>query len=139
MQTALRWLAVIGWMGIIFALSANPPLATGFKPVYDFSLKKLAHIAEYAILTALLFWALRLHVARRAQAVLIAALIAILYAASDEWHQTFVPGREGTLRDVGIDAVGICSVARWLRRKWTASVRTNPASPSSEYRRIGAD
>jgi VanZ family protein len=137
-QPALRWLAVVSWMGIIFSLSANPPLATPLEPFYDFSLKKLAHIAEYAILTALLFWALRLHVARRSQAVLIAALIAMLYAASDEWHQTFVPRREGSLRDVGIDVVGISSIAIWLRIKWTASVRTYRASRSSEYRRIGA-
>jgi len=33
---------------------------------------------------------------------------ALLYAASDEWHQSFVPGRTATPRDVAIDAVGIC-------------------------------
>lgn len=32
--------------------------------------------------------------------------VSFLYACSDEWHQTFVPGRSGALRDVGIDAIG---------------------------------
>lgn len=40
------------------------------------------------------------------QAVL-PALIAILYACSDEWHQTFIPGRGGTIRDVGFDSLGV--------------------------------
>ncbi|HEY8449741.1 MAG TPA: VanZ family protein [Bacillota bacterium] len=37
---------------------------------------------------------------------LTAWLLATLYAATDEWHQRFVPGRTGSLTDVGIDAVG---------------------------------
>lgn len=130
-QPALRWLAVVSWMGIIFGLSATPSLGTGLEPFYDFSLKKVAHVAEYAILTALLFWALRSHIALESQAVLIAALIAILYASSDEWHQTFVPGREGSLRDVGIDAAGISSIAIWSIRKRSAPVRGYLARRSS--------
>lgn len=72
-------------------------------------------MAEYVVLTALLFRALRLHVARRGHALLIAVLIAMSYAFSDEWHQTFVPGHEGSLRDVGIDALGIAGVSIWLK------------------------
>ena len=37
----------------------------------------------------------------------LAAVIAIAYAATDEFHQTFVGGRHGTPVDVGIDAVGV--------------------------------
>ena len=112
-----RWLAVILWMGVIFALSATPSIATPLEPAYDFTLKKLAHITVYAILTILLFRALRLHITNKGHAVVTAALLAILYALSDEWHQTFVPGREGTLRDVGIDAVGAVGMSMWLRIK----------------------
>jgi VanZ family protein len=102
-----RWLAVVFWMGVIFALSAVPSLASPFEPLQDFILRKFAHIAEYVILTALLLWALRGHVARNSHALIIAAVVAVLYAFSDEWHQMFVPGREGSLRDIGIDALGI--------------------------------
>jgi VanZ family protein len=35
-----------------------------------------------------------------------AFVVSVLYAASDEYHQTFVPGRNGTPVDVGVDAVG---------------------------------
>jgi VanZ family protein len=112
---APRWLAVILWMGVIFALSAMPSLASPLEPFHDFILRKLAHMAEYAVLTGLLFRALRIHIARKTQVLLIAVLVAILYAFSDEWHQTFVPGREGSLRDIGIDALGIAGVSVWLR------------------------
>ena len=36
----------------------------------------------------------------------IAAIFAVLYAASDEFHQLFVPGRAGSIRDVIIDGTG---------------------------------
>ena len=116
-QALWRWLAVILWMGVIFALSATPSIATPLEPAFDFTLKKLAHITVYAILTILLFRALRLHITNKDHAVVTAALLTILYALSDEWHQTFVPGREGTLRDVGIDAIGAVGMSMWLRIK----------------------
>ena len=116
-QAVWRWLAVILWMGMIFALSATPSIATPLEPLYDFTFKKVAHVTVYAILTVLLFRALRLHITHKGHALLIAALVAVLYAFSDEWHQTFVPGREGTLRDVGIDAIGAVGMSMWLRIK----------------------
>jgi VanZ family protein len=116
-QAVLRWLAVILWMGAIFAVSDISSIATPFEPVYDFTFKKLAHVAVYGILTALLFSAMRMHIRHRGYALFTAVLIAILYAFSDEWHQTFVPGREGTLRDVAVDALGAVGAFIWLRRK----------------------
>jgi len=41
------------------------------------------------------------------KAIISSAIIAMLYAFSDEYHQTFVFGREGKLKDVGIDSIGI--------------------------------
>jgi VanZ family protein len=113
---AIRWLAVVLWMGVIFTLSAIPSLSSPLKPFYDVLLRKLAHIAEYAILTALLLWALRPHLTSRAHGLLMAAVIALLYACSDEWHQSFVPGREGSIRDVGVDGVGVMGVSLWFVR-----------------------
>jgi VanZ family protein len=112
-----RWLAVILWMGAIFVLSATPSIATPLEPVYDFTFKKVAHVTVYGILTVLLFWALRIHITHKGRALVTAALVAVLYAFSDEWHQTFVPGREGTLRDVAIDAIGAVGMSMWLRIK----------------------
>jgi VanZ family protein len=115
-QAALRWLAVAVWMGAIFTLSAIPSLASPLEPLYDFIARKLVHMAEYGVLTILLFNALRLHIKRSPDAWLIAAIVAVLYAFSDEWHQTFVPGREGSLRDVSIDALGVLGVSLWFSR-----------------------
>ena len=114
LQAICWWAAAILWMGLIFALSASPSIATPFEPVYDFSIKKIAHAIVYAILTFLFFRSLRLHVTHRGTALIAAAILAIMYAVSDEWHQTFVPGREGTLRDAGIDGLGTVGMSMWL-------------------------
>lgn len=48
----------------------------------------------------------------------IAFLIAVLYAVSDEIHQTFVPTREGRLRDVVIDTAGITCAYLLVKNNW---------------------
>jgi VanZ family protein len=106
-NAVVQWCAVVLWMGVIFALSGIPSLGSPLAPIYDFILRKLAHMAVYAVLTVLLFRSLRRHVASNTLALLLAVLVAGVYACSDEWHQTFVLGREGSLRDVGIDTLGI--------------------------------
>jgi VanZ family protein len=105
----LRWFAVLLWMGVIFGLSSIPSLHSPFAPLSDFALRKLAHIGVYAGLTVLLYLALQQHTDRTWHAWLLAVLLAIAYALSDEWHQTFVHGRQGSYRDVGIDMIGIAA------------------------------
>ena len=105
-------------MGVIFWLSAIPALHSSFEPVSDGLLRKGAHIAEYALLVWLLVRALQLSSIRGATALWVAVPLSLLYAVTDEWHQTFVPGREGTLRDVLIDGVGIIGMYAWAR--WRA-------------------
>ena len=92
------WVPVLLWAGLIFALSAIPDLGTGLG-VWDLMLRKLAHLAEYAILGALVFRAYR-----NASG---AFLIASAYAVTDEVHQTFVRGRHGSPVDWLIDSVGV--------------------------------
>ncbi|MEX2210401.1 MAG: VanZ family protein [Gaiellaceae bacterium] len=96
-NVAAAWLPVVAWAGIIFGLSSIPGLATEFG-VWDLVLRKLAHFAEYAVLGFLLV---------RASAALPAFALGVLYAVSDEFHQSFVAGREGAARDVAIDAAGV--------------------------------
>jgi VanZ family protein len=109
MAAIMRWLAVVLWMSVIFALSSIPSLQVPFAHTYDFLLRKGAHIGEYAVLTVLLWWALQRYTSSRRQAWLLAVLAAVLYSVSDEWHQTLVAGRYGSFRDVGIDALGIAA------------------------------
>ena len=92
------WLPVIAWAALIFALSSIPGLSTGLG-VWDTLLRKGAHFAEYAILGALLLRALG------REGIAVAAGVA--YAATDELHQHFVPGRHGSPLDVGLDALGV--------------------------------
>ncbi len=101
------WLPVALWAAVIFAFSSIPSLSTDLGTA-DTILRKLAHLAEYAILGALLYRAVR----RPALAVALAAL----YAVSDEIHQTFVEGRVGAPLDVGIDTLGaLVGVLVWVR------------------------
>jgi VanZ family protein len=74
----------------------------------DFIIKKTAHLIEYAILGLLNYRAFRGSGVVKKKALYFAFAISILYAASDELHQYFVPGRESRVRDVIIDAVGCC-------------------------------
>jgi VanZ family protein len=66
-------------------------------------------VTEYAVLTALWWRALRGFGVRFPLAVAIA--ISVGYAATDEFHQTFVRGRRGTPVDVLIDSVGMAIAA----------------------------
>ncbi len=101
------WLPVIAWAAVIFALSSIPSLSTGLG-FWDTLLRKGAHFAEYAILGALLLRALG------REWVAVAAGVA--YAASDELHQHFVPGRHGSPFDVALDAVGVALGVYLLHR-----------------------
>ena len=106
-RLASTWLPPLVWMAVIFAFSARH--GGGHLPAAEVVLRKLAHVTEYLILTLLLVRALRR--ARSAPAVPIAIFAALVYASSDEWHQSFVPGRTATPRDVAIDAAGIALAA----------------------------
>jgi hypothetical protein len=101
-------------MALIYALSDQPDLHSGIGGGGDFALRKLAHIVEYGLL-----WFLWLR-ALNYDAPYAAAAIAIGFAITDEFHQSFVDGREGRPRDVVIDAIGITIAAiaydRWGSR-----------------------
>ena len=101
------WLPVVAWAALIFVLSSVETLDTGLGGV-DYALRKLGHMAEYAVLGALL--------ARGIGRPLPAFLVGVAYAVSDEVHQHFVPGRHGTPIDVAIDAVGVAVGVALFRR-----------------------
>ncbi len=95
-------------MGLIFVLSGQPSDNVD-RAWWDVGLRKLAHVTEYAVLTYLWWRALQ---GFGVGAALPGALaISVLYACTDEFHQTFVDGRHGTPVDVGVDAIGMALAA----------------------------
>lgn len=68
-------------------------------------LRKLAHVLEYLGLGLLSYNAFS--AIRMKRKVLLALLLGVSYALFDEMHQLLVPGRDGSLVDVGIDSVGV--------------------------------
>lgn len=134
-RRALPWAAVGLWAAVIFWFSAQDGTRSGgmsgsitarlaaILPGWnslspekqaarvDFLhhlVRKGAHMSEYAVFGALLMnaWMRQRRCAGKRSAVL-AAFCGLLYAASDEFHQLFVPGRAGLVTDVLIDFGGV--------------------------------
>ena len=129
-EAFLRWLPLLAWMTVVFLFSSDafsvPRTSRFLGPFFGwllphaqpetiatciFAIRKLAHALEYAVLALLAWRALggpeidgfRPWIWGRAAR---AWLIAAVYAASDEWHQSFVPSRGAAVADVLIDATG---------------------------------
>ena len=102
------WMPVLIWAGVIFGFSSMSINKEADFSWLDFEVKKSAHVVEYADLYFLLFRAWSSKWEKTDKKILIwSMVVAVLYALSDEWHQTFVPGREGTFRDGGFDSFGV--------------------------------
>jgi VanZ family protein len=101
----LRPLVPLAWMGVIWVLSSIPAtpdhtMAGVFIPKM---IQKTMHVVFYAILCGLWLWVMDLGRPTRVGAVSAVGLTT-LYAAVDEIHQTFTPGRFGSAADVALDA-----------------------------------
>jgi VanZ family protein len=145
------WFPVILWIGFIFFMSTATFSAQNtssiFEPVLRFfmpsiSLKqidiahgiirKFAHITEYFISGILLFRAFRSDADEQWtwRWVFLSLLIVVLIAASDEYHQSFVPVRTASLVDVCIDTLGgmlaLCvDILKYHRRSVRSDVRVH--------------
>jgi VanZ family protein len=111
----LYWLPTLLWMVVIFGFSAQPTLHASAVSWQDFVVKKSAHVAEYFILGLLLNSSLKktTSLPRRSRLLLI-IIIGVVYACTDEFHQTFIAGREGRIRDILIDSLGLGGSATFL-------------------------
>ncbi|MFN8412988.1 MAG: VanZ family protein [Anaerolineales bacterium] len=109
-----RWLPALLIMIIIFLFSSRPG-GDGFgTPTKDYVLKKTAHVVVYAALAWSYFYLLN----QNSKYYWLAWALAILYAATDEYHQSFVPGRTATVFDVIIfDNLGSL-LGLWLNYKF---------------------
>jgi len=74
----------------------------------NFIVRKLAHVSAYFVLGTLSYMTVSTYkIFSSAYKVALSITICLGYSVSDEYHQTFIPGRSGELRDVGIDSIGI--------------------------------
>jgi len=144
------WLPVLLWILVIFIGSSDlmsaehtsrllVPLLLWLKPditaeaivQIHFLLRKCAHLTEYAILAILLRRALYRGTNLRAKPwVFFMAILFVcgIFAASDEFHQSFVPSRTASLNDVLIDISGAffgLAVCLVVARKQRSPVRMN--------------
>jgi len=143
------WLPAVAWMAMVLAASSDPfsakktgevlraVLAWIFGQIdavtfglVHFLIRKSAHFTEYAILSALWFRALRVHLNSlwRVRWALIGLIISLSVAIIDELHQSFVPSRTGSVHDVLLDFCGamFAQLLIWyaLRRRELAAAET---------------
>jgi|YNPBryBLVA2012_1023415.scaffolds.fasta_scaffold00604_5 VanZ family protein len=112
-----RWGPPLAWMGLIFFLSSQPDLPSAPEAWLDLLLKKGAHALAFGVLAWLYLRALRGPAAPSDRLRLLSLALAVVYAISDEAHQSFVPGRTPRAADVLIDTLGAVSVLL-LGRYW---------------------
>jgi len=94
----------------------------------EFFFRKGAHVAEYAVLTLLWIKTLSFTALKRYR-MLISPVMAILYAGSDEWHQSYIAGRTGHPIDVAVDSLGVLIIMLiWLG--WSLLKRNKGAKKS---------
>ena len=92
---------------MIFVLSNQPGLAVSQDRGVDLPVRHFAHVVVYAVLTVLVGWALAGPRAPSRRVTAAAAVLALLYGISDEWHQTFVPSRTCRPEDLVWDGIGV--------------------------------
>lgn len=118
-------------MALIWFLSSLSDLSTNLGLV-DLIGRKVIHALTFALL-ALLWWR-ALRQTLPATALPVAVAIALAYAALDEYHQSFVPGRIGSPIDVAIDALGVAGAAALVVRRRDADASDAAREPPTASR-----
>jgi len=123
------WIPVLIWMGVIYMFSAQPASASSqmsgslmkwlvgiidVTPIPEMLgeellhtlIRKMAHFTVYFVLGVLVYRATHEGAKMEWKHIWIPFFICMAYAASDELHQLYVPGRSGQVTDVLIDSSG---------------------------------
>lgn len=117
---AAAWAAVAAYAAFIFWTSSLTPRVRLDPVLLKFRIDWSAHVLEYGLFGVLLARAFALTWAGAKGRGLVLAVVAVgaLYGATDEYHQSFVPGREPDPTDLCADAVGLAAGAFfWNKRK----------------------
>lgn len=158
MSSFLRyWLPLLVWMFLIFSASAdtqssertsrflepflrwlNPDISLEAIDIVRLVIRKTAHVVEYAVLAWLAWRVVRKPRPKDTRpwswrAAAAALAIVVVYAVTDELHQTFVPNRTGAIRDICIDAAGgiLGLLVLWGHFHWRARRMRSKSSDQS--------
>jgi VanZ family protein len=101
-----RFGPAVAIMAIIFMASGTPGSELPSFGIWDIFAKKGGHMLGYALLAVAYHHALTNNKSTARSYFFIAFCLTVLYAATDEWHQRFIPGRNPSIADVCIDASG---------------------------------
>lgn len=124
-KKTLKWVLLLGWMVVIFIFSNQTGeesseqsklvvyifnvlginLDSALGELSTFIIRKAAHFTEYFILGILTYNAIN-NDFKLKQALVISVAVVFLYACTDEFHQSFIPGRGPAFKDVMIDTSG---------------------------------
>ena len=141
------WVPAVAWVGMVLLASSDAFSAKNTDEVLrtvlawtfgqidaltfgriHFLIRKSAHFTEYAILSALWFRAIRVHLNSLWQIrwALLGLVVSVAVAVLDEWHQSLVPSRTSSAHDVLLDFCGACcaQLVIWFvlhRRKFAAA------------------
>jgi VanZ family protein len=127
-RRAALWLPPIVYMMVIYHFSSeSQPLPALTQHVWD----KLLHTAEYGGLAVLVCRALLGEGLGWLAAIAGAIVAASLYGASDEWHQSFVPMRDASVRDWIADTLGGAAGATMYGMGWMKGRRVKTERPPS--------
>ena len=122
MKRLLAWVPAAAWAGVIFALSSRPKLPGPDMPGFD----KVSHFGAYALLG----WLLAFAAERSRLPVVVALVLGVLYGATDELHQAYVPGRSPDVLDWFADAAGVAAATFvYVRRRARRAAPAAGAEP----------
>ena len=143
LKIILSWLLVIIWFMVIFGFSnKNATQSTGmssgvielvksFLPFIEDNhmmqvlVRKSAHMIEYAIMFTLILQACFISFDKRK--IKLSFFLTLLIALSDEFHQLFIEGRAGQVKDAGIDMIGALIaflLILWVENKLSKKIRS---------------
>lgn len=141
-RTIGRWLPAVAWMALIFWFSSQSRLPRPDSDLLNLLMRKSAHFGVYGVLALCYHWAIGGdsvipapgHSRRRT----IALVLALLYAISDEYHQSWTPLRQPSPVDVMIDTTGAATALWLLPWLWQRfSIRTTPPPAESGSSQAG--
>ncbi|NNE86082.1 MAG: VanZ family protein [Alphaproteobacteria bacterium] len=113
----MAWPVVLVWMGVLYFLSSQPSLPQAL--AFDFG-DKIAHAVAFGILACFLSFARLPYTLGSIRRVLLVSVFVFAYGVSDEFHQSFVPGRDASTSDVIADGIGgfvAALLTVWLQRR----------------------